>query len=267
MTVRGLVVLALAGCAGAVSTDADIVVDVEETETEWEADGEGGCPDSWVLTYSIAGRVDITDTPLDIGNADALVGGAAGDEVVIRIADDGGKPAEGQALMTRFSLLQDFSVSVDMIGEIRINSYLLSESEDECGVASGQIGGDTLRWDECVYLGQHGSPSWSPDQGAAGAGCVTDYHVEGTIECVDESWIVSCENGWLDEGVNQQDYTYNQPLLDFQFDSPDLQSFTMIGDLYGTELPTYTNNRTWLILDGTLKSMELQETPECLCAE
>ena len=98
-------------------------------------------------------------------------------------------------------------------------------------------------------------------------GCVSNYHVEGTIECVDESWIVSCENGWLDEGVNQQDYTYNQPLLDFQFDTPDLQSFTMVGDLYGTELPTYTNNRTWLILNGTLKSMELQETPECLCAE
>ena len=48
----------------------------------------------------------------------------------------------------------------------------------------------------------------------------------------------------------EMDYTYNQPLLNFEFDSPELERFTMRGSDLGTEMPTFTNNRTWLSLKG-----------------
>ena len=54
-------------------------------------------------------------------------------------------------------------------------------------------------------------------------------------------------------------------MLRFDFDSTDLERFTMTAGLVGTEVPTYTNNRTWLTLEGTLKSMSLEPTPDCLC--
>ena len=211
--------------------------------------------------------MDITHTPLNIGNADAFVGGLSTDELVLRVPDDGGAPADGQILMTRFDLLQDFTVSVNLLGEIYIDTYLLSTSEDECGVASGQLDGDTVVWDDCGYGAEHGSPSWSPDEAAYGAGCVRDYHVEGIVDCVDDSLLASCEDGWLDRGQNELDYVYNQPMLTLDFDDVGLERFTMEGLEYGTELPTYTNNRTWLAFEGTLKSMSLEPTPDCLCAE
>ena len=240
---------------------------VTEIESEWEIDEEGGCPDSWVLTYGIDGRIDITNTPLNIGNADALVGGLDSDEIVLRIADDNGVPDVGQILVTSFKLLQDFDVSVNLLGEIFIITELMTSSADECGVASGQLDGDVIYWDECYYGPEHGSTSWSPDEGAYGTGCLRDYHVDGVVECVDGSLVASCEDGWLNEGINNLDYVHDQPLLDFEFDSRDLESFIMRGSSYGTELPTFTNNRTWLTLYGELKSMTLEPTPDCLCTE
>ena len=70
------------------------------------------------------------------------------------------------------------------------------------------------------------------------------------IECVDDSLIVSCSDGWLDEGENVFDYAYNQPMLDLRFDDDRLERFTMVGADYGAEVPTYSNNRTWLSLTG-----------------
>ena len=87
------------------------------------------------------------------------------------------------------------------------------------------------------------------------------------VECVDNSWLASCEDGWLLEGENTLDFTYNQPLLELEFDTPELERFTMEGSDYGTELPTNTNNRTWLRLVGQLKSIALEETPDCLCGK
>ena len=87
------------------------------------------------------------------------------------------------------------------------------------------------------------------------------------MDCVDDALLASCEDGWLDEGSNELDYIYNQPMLSLDFDDVGLEHFTMQGLDYGTELLTYTNNRTWLALDGHLKSMSLEPTPECLCAE
>ena len=79
-----------------------------------EEEEEEGCPDSWVLTYSLEGRIDITHTPLNIGNADALVGGLDSDELVLRVADNNGVPSDGLILITYFNLLQDFRDSVNM---------------------------------------------------------------------------------------------------------------------------------------------------------
>ncbi len=241
-------------------------VDADEPAPQWESDDDGSCPDSWVLTYSLTGRVDITHTPLDLGNADATVGGLATDELVLRVSDDNGSPKAGRVVVTDFELTQDFEVAVNMFGEIAIVSDLLLFAEDECGVATGRLNGQTLSWDGCEFGPQHGSNEWGPDDGAYGPGCLNDYHVEGTIECIDESLLVSCSDGWLDEGENTFDYVYNQPMLNLVFDGPDLGGFTMYGDEYGAEVPTYSNNRTWLGLTGELKEMALEPTPECLCA-
>jgi hypothetical protein len=114
---------------------------------------------------------------------------------------------------------------------------------------------------------EHGTNEWSPDEGASGAGCVNDYRVEGEVDCVDDSALASCEDGWLNDGMNTLDYVYNQPMLSLKFDSNELERFTMQGGEYGAELPTYTNNRTWLSLQGELKSMVLEPTPVCLCEQ
>ena len=238
-----------------------------EIEHEWESDEEGGCPDSWLLTYGIEGRVDITDTPLNIGNADANVGGLEDDEIVLRVEDDDGVPALGQILLTSFNLFQDFEVSINMLGEIAVITDLYTFASNECGAASGQFDGYNITWDECNFGAGHGTPSWSPDDGAYGAGCMEDYHVEGVVACIDNALLASCSDGWLEEGDNQMDYVHNQPLLSFEFDTPDLERFTMKGTNYGTELPTFSNNRTWLSLEGELKSMSLEPTPDCLCDE
>ena len=34
---------------------------------------------------------------------------------------------------------------------------------------------------------------------------------------------------------------------------------------YGVEVPSRVESRTWLSLSGTLVSMELAPTPDCLC--
>jgi len=228
---------------------------------------EDGCPDSWVLTYAIEGQVDITHTPLDIGNASVAVGGLDSDTLVLRVPNDGGVPANGQVVITSVELLQDFVVSLNLAGEIVIETYLFSSAADECGLASGQLNGPTIAWDECVFGSEHGTPAWSPDEGASGDGCLSDYRVEGIVDCIDDSFLASCTDGWLEDGENNLDYIYNQPLENLDFDSTDYERFTMTGSEYGAELPTYTNNRTWLSLEGELKSMSLEPTPDCLCAE
>ena len=231
----------------------------------WSRDDDGACPDTWVLTYALDGRVDITHTPLNLGNADADVGGLDTDELVIRMPDAGGAPVPGQVQITAFELTQAFEVSVNMFGDITIVSDLLLFADDECGLSSGSFDGSAVEWDRCEYGPDHGSNDWGPDDGASGPGCLNDYQVEGVIECVDDSLVVSCADGWLDEGENVFDYAYNQPMLDLQFDGSDLQRFTMVGADYGAEVPTYSNNRTWLSLTGELKTMSLERTPDCLC--
>jgi hypothetical protein len=241
----------------------------DEIDAQDDADTGTDCPDSWLLTYGISGRVDITDTPLDIGNADAQVGGLQSDEIVLRLPDDGGEPGQGEVWVTSFDLLQDFTVAINLLGlgEIAIDTYLMSTASDACGLASGQREGSTISWDACTFGARHGTNNWSPDEGAEGAGCISDYHVEGVVECLDDSVLASCSDGWLEDGENVLDYVYNQPMLNFQFDSADLERFTMTAGAVGAEVPTYTNNRTWLSLSGELKHMRLEPTPACLCDE
>jgi len=91
------------------SGDDDGAVGNEEDEQQ------GLCPDSWVLTYSLQGRVDITDTPFNVGNSEAPVGGLDSDEIVLRLWDQDGAPALGEVLITSFRLLQDFEVRADRL--------------------------------------------------------------------------------------------------------------------------------------------------------
>jgi len=263
---RGLGILSI-GCGSQTNLDPAGPEDDEDISHDWERDEDGGCPESWLLTYSLDGRIDVTDTPLNLGNADALVGGLETDEIVLRVSNDEGVPTAGQVLVTSFNLLQDFTVSVNVMGDFTIVTDLLSTASDECGVASGQFEDSIMTWDECGFGPEYGTPNWTPDEGAYGAGCINDYHVEGSVDCVDESLVASCSDAWFDDGANAMDYVYNQPMLSFEFDSNDLEYFTMQGSAYGTELPTFSNNRTWLSLQGSLKSMSLEPTPDCLCSE
>ena len=255
------------GCAAQTNPDPAGPEDDLDISYEWSVDENGACPDSWLLTYSFTGLIEITDTPFGMGDTSAVVGGNDLDEIVIRVADNNGSPAGGQVLMTSFGLLQDFGVTVDILGDFTVITDLESIAYDECGLASGYLDGTELIWDDCGFGAEHGSPSWTPDEGAYGAGCVGDYRVEGIVECIDESLVASCEDAWFNEGINEMDYTYNQPLLDFEFDSPALERFTMQGSDLGAEMPTFTNNRTWLSLEGHLISQELTTTPDCLCGE
>ena len=121
-----------------------------------------------------------------MGDTSAEVGGHELDEIVIRVADNDGSPAGGQVLMTSFGLMQDFGVTVDILGDFTVITDLLSSASDECGLASGQIDGTQLVWDDCGFGAEHGSSHWTPDEGAYGAGCVGDYRVEGFVECIDD---------------------------------------------------------------------------------
>lgn len=266
--VFGVWLVGLFGCGSteAVDTGSEAVNLGASADPDF-SDAEGGCPDSWVLTYGIEGRVDITHTPLNIGNAEAFVGGLPTDEIVIRVPNEGGVPAAGAARMISFDLIQDFDVAVNLLGEIGLDTRLHLTAADECGLANGRLQGSNVVWGECDFGSDHGSNDWDPDDGASGSGCMNDFRVEGSVQCTDDSVLASCEDGWLNEGNNALNYAYNQPLLDLRFDSPDLEGFTMEGSDYGTEVPTFTNNRTWLSLDGELKSMSLEPTPDCLCGD
>ena len=192
------------GCSGQTVMEPASPEDDVDIEYDWELDEDGGCPDSWVLTYALGGRIDITDTPFDMGNTDVEVGGAEIDQIELRLADVDGAPAtDGQVLITSFGILQDFSVTVDILGDFTVITDLLSTASDECGLASGELDGSTVSWDECGFGAEHGTPSWTPAEGAYGPGCVGDYHVEGIVECVDDSMVASCTDAWFDEGVNE----------------------------------------------------------------
>lgn len=236
-----------------------------EIELEWETSEDGGCSDSWVYRYALYGIVDVTDTPLGMGDDSASVGGLAADELVIRFADNDGSPAVGQAIITDYHITQHFTIVMNMLGELSIETDLVAHTSDECGVASGTFDSHSIEWDVCEYGTGYGTTSWTPDQGAVGAGCLREYHVTGAITCEDDSLAGGCSDGWLEDGPNVQDYSYQQPLLAFEFTGDNLENFTMSGIQYGTEIPTYSNNRTWLTLQGRLVSATLEPTPDCLC--
>ena len=146
-----------ASSGGSDESSSEEPVDSEDTEDDTEEEQEvqeDGCPDSWVLTYGLLGRVDITDTPLDIGNAEALVGGLESDELVLRLPDDDGVPGDGAAQLISLDLLQDFEVSINLLGlgEIAIVTYLMSSAADECGVALGDFQGASIEWDCIPHL-------------------------------------------------------------------------------------------------------------------
>ena len=252
------------GCATHEIQEPPTVASSEDIEASW-ADEEENCPKSWLLTYAISGVMDVTDTPLDMGNAREHVGGGNEDLLVLRVADNNGVPSDGKVLLTYFNLQQDISVTIDMLGEYTIASSLLSHADNECGASIGALSDTTIHWGECHYGSGHGDPSWTPESGAEGVGCIHGYHVQGTIDCVDNTPLGTCSDGWLNEGSNPQNYVYAQPLLSIEFADTDMEHFVMQSGLYGVEIPTYSNNRTWLALEGRLIESRLEHTPACLC--
>ena len=257
-------IVILMGCSTQSNEPEQEIADEEALEEGW-ADEESNCPKSWVLTYALDGVLDVSHTPMDMGNGSAIIGGTEEDELIIRIADDNGVPGDGRVLLTSFNLHQYISISIDMFGEYTISSDLFSQVHNECGSAVGILESNELKWAECTYGENHGSTAWTPEEGAAGLGCINNYHVQGNIECIDETPLGTCADGWLEDGTNLQDYVYNQPLLNLEFTTDDLSHFVMHGNEYGVEIPTYSNNRTWLSLEGTLKDSRLEDTPSCLC--
>ena len=85
------------------------------------------------------------------------------------------------------------------------------------------------------------------------------------MRCTDDSITLDCSAGGLVEGDNPLAAVHNQPLKSFEFNS-DYSRFEMEGpDGLGVEVPSESDSRTWLMLEGELVDMVRVVTPECLC--
>jgi hypothetical protein len=225
--------------------------------------GPGNCGTSWVITYSITGQFTITGTPLGLGDASHDIGPG---ELKIRFRNEGNAPAAGPAEILSYTMPMNFSASTS--GLTVTTDIVASAGPDACGVASGNLSGTTLAWETCTYTG---GTDWTPEQGAAGPGCVAGYRSQGNVNCDDQSVLASCSQGGLQDGDNPQNDTGNQPLNSFAF-AADLSSFQMraLGgpagsDDKGVETPNRAPGRTWFNLNATETNRAEETTPECAC--
>ena len=226
----------------------------------------GAACESYVITYDITGKFNITGTPLGLGDAENDIGSG---ELAIRFADGGNAPAPGSARLLSYRMPMNFAVAT--AGLTVTTNIVASAAHDDCGRAEGTLSGTTLGWATCTYGAGHGTPDWTPDGAASGPGCIRDYNSSGNVNCNDQSAVASCAQGDLQDGDNPQDETFDHPLNSFVF-SEDLSSFQMRGaggpagsDDKGVETPNRAPGQTWWNLDGTEKSREKMPTPACAC--
>jgi hypothetical protein len=231
------------------------------------ASGTGGTAcESWVITYTITGKFNITATPLGLGDVERDIGPG---ELAIRFKDGGSGPVAGAARLLAYRMPMKFSVAT--AGLTVTTDVVASGARDECGRAAGTLTGTTLAWAACNYSSSHGTADWIPDNAASGAGCIREYHTQGIVNCNDQSTLASCSQGNLQDGDNTQNETFNQPLNSFVFNAG-LSSFQMRAaggpsgsDDKGVETPNRAPGRTFFNLDGTEKGREKVPAPACAC--
>ena len=244
-----ILILALTGCADDPSTPTP-GADVGSTIRDG---GVGNCGDSWLLTYTISGNFEITDTTAGMGNAERpLTPG----KLILRVDDEGGEPAMGTARIVDFEHGEQFTVTafgIETTTDVQVHA-----GPNPCGVAEGERSDDTLTWGRCTANDRRGvdKDSWTPEQAAEGPGCLNDYQTRGNVACEG----LFCSTGGLEEGDNPQAENYHQPLGSFVFEAG-WSRFTMSRE----EIPNRSPSRTWFTLAGELTSQELTNTPMCLC--
>lgn len=223
--------------------------------------GGGGedCP-SPVLTYSISGLFEVSDTPANAGNGQFTIGPGS---MKLRASPDGW----GSYRMTilEYRLPQYFVVNAP--GAVTTTDLQVTTVYDECGLAHGSLSKTSLVWDNCDYgpAPPHGTTKWTPADVLGGPGCLDGYHVQGTVTCAG----AFCSASGVDFPLDVDD-NYPQPLNTFLF-SEDLTTFSMraqggppegVGH-NGVEVPSAEPSRTWLGLDGTLMDVECAPEPVC----
>jgi len=221
--------------------------------------GAGDCPSS-VLSYSITGLFEVSDTPANAGNGQFVIGPGS---MTLRAQPDG--LGKYRMTMLQYSIPQKFVV--DAPGAQTTTDLDVSTTFDACGLASGTMNGTTLVWDTCDYgpAPPHGTIEWAPDDVVGGPGCMNGYHVQGTVSCAG----AFCSAAGIDFPL-QVDDNYPQPLNSFLF-SADFSTFSMraqggpaqgVGH-EGVEVPSTEPSRTWLGLDGTLLDVSCEPAPSC----
>lgn len=223
--------------------------------------GEGGECESYVLTYQLTGTFSLTDTPGGLGNGVFSVGPG---ELSLRLVPTG---ADGEAEATLLSYRMPQYFVVEAPGAVTTNDSEATAGPHECGLALGQLKGNTVSWAECDYgpSPPQGSTAWAPNDVVGGPGCIQGYQVKGSVTCTGSF----CSVSGVDFPIVLDD-DYPQPLNSFQF-GPSFSTLSMRGigappgnaGYDGVELPNVEPSRSWLGLDGTLVSQICQPLPSC----
>lgn len=225
------------------------------------AGGAGGDCESYVLTYQLTGTFSITDTPGALGDGVFTVGPG---ELSLRLTPTG-QDGEADARLLSYQMPQYFVVNAP--GAVTTNESEAKAGPDECGLAQGQLSGNTVSWAACDYgpTPPQGSTAWGPTDVVGGPGCVQGYKVNGTVTCAG----TFCQASGVDFPIELAD-NYPQPFNSFQF-GPSFSTLSMrgiggppSGDGYdAVELPNVEPSRSWIALDGTLLSQSCEAAPQC----
>jgi hypothetical protein len=227
------------------------------------AGGPGGpCPDTWLMTYDVTGKIAITDTPSGLGDTVKDIGPGT---LQIRFPNANGAPIAGYTTLVSYHMPMQYQVDTD---GLVVTTDLTVDTVDECGIAAATPIGYLLNWAMCQY----NPMAWTTQLAGTGPGCVRAYHTTGNINCNDMSMLGTCMDAMLMDGDNPQDLIWDQPFNTFEF-AMDLKSFQMQNldgpappaGVTGVEFPNDSPGRTWLSLSAVETGRVLGATPACAC--
>jgi hypothetical protein len=225
----------------------------------------GKCGTSTLVTYSIQGKFDVSQTPGSAGDFTADLPGTAvrtggtplvdtPSTVVLRFHADG----------THVALVSlDYAHNVHSTKGADIYQNILhSVPKNECGVATGTLSGTTLTWDTCTPPATYGTTKWATSELAVGAGCATLWGDVGNLYCGSGA---ICTLGKLQSGDNPvtRPPEWPEPLSKFVFTAADLKTFS--ADYF--QVPNDKKNAISRIsiTQGTDTGRTTEVTPDCAC--
>ncbi len=223
------------------------------------------CGQSQLVTYSLAGKFWLSETPLNAGNGDWVLPGTA--------ARTGGTPAvtTPPRVVLRVAGTKVSLVSFDLGHNIYQDSgpkiytnILHTVPANVCGAGKGTLSGTTLTWDTCTTTGQYGNKNWVTSEQATGPGCISNWGDTGNIHCTN-GFIIPCSTGQLSAGNNAvtRPPVWNQPLSKFIFKDATLKEFTAAK----FQVPNDKKNaKSEIELTSAVELSRVTEvTPDCAC--